>query len=301
MQVVDLATRRRERIGGSEAAAACGVDPHRSRIMQWAIKTGRAQAEQTEAMYWGERLQSPVADALMERGWEVMPAPADEGVHPDYPWLVGHVDGYVNIGGERGVLEIKTGSSWTVKDWRDNIGAPIAYVIQCQHYLELTGLDVALLACLVGGQRLETRIVHRDDELIRIMLNLEGTFLDFVARDVPPPPDGSDSAGDAIKALYPEGVDRSVRLMGDDWTAFKELRQRREQLAEVKAQVAELQQRIELAMGDAVEAYSPFDTRVATYRNVSRSQLDTKALRQDHPALADEYTVKQTTRRFTVE
>jgi putative phage-type endonuclease len=299
--VVDLATRRRERIGGSEAAAACGVDPHRSRIMLWAEKTGRVRGEATEPMMWGSILEPVVFRYLEATDWEVMPAPADEGVHPDYPWLVGHVDGYVNIGGERGVLEIKTGSSWTVKDWRDNIGAPIAYVIQCQHYLELTGLDVALLACLVGGQRLETRIVHRDAKLIERMLHLEYYFKEMVRLDVPPPPDGSDSAGDAIKALYPEGVDRSVRLTGETWEAFKELRQRREQLAAVKEQVAELQQRIELAMGDAVEAYSPFDTRVATWRNVQRSQLDTKALRADHPALADEYTVKQTTRRFTVE
>ena len=89
--------------------------------------------------------------------------------------------------------------------------------------------------------------------------------------------------------------------LGEDWQDFKELRRRREQLAEVKAQVAELEQRIKCVMGDAVEAYSPFDTQVATLRNVSRAQLDTKALRTDHPSLADEYTVKQTTRRFTVE
>ena len=35
MTVTALDTRRREKIGGSEAAAACGIDPYRSRLMLW--------------------------------------------------------------------------------------------------------------------------------------------------------------------------------------------------------------------------------------------------------------------------
>ena len=103
MTVVDLATRRLEKIGGSEAAAACGVDPHTSRIMLWAEKTGKVEREQSEAMRWGNLLQPVVYAELEAREWEVMPAPDDEGVHPDLPWLTGHVDGYVNVDGERGV------------------------------------------------------------------------------------------------------------------------------------------------------------------------------------------------------
>lgn len=46
--VVQLPTRFT--IGGSEAAAAAGIDPHRSRVGLWLEKTGRVEREETEAM-----------------------------------------------------------------------------------------------------------------------------------------------------------------------------------------------------------------------------------------------------------
>lgn len=288
------------RIGGSDAAAACGVDPHRSRVMAWAEMTGRAERERTEAMEWGTALQPVVFAELERRGFELVPAPADDLRDPERPWLGGHVDGFVNLEGERGVLEIKTGSWWTGKEWAEKVGAPAGYIVQCHHYLHLTGRPVALLACLVGGQRLETRIVERDDLLLARILELEADFLNHVVSDTPPAPDGSTSTEDAIKTLHPNGDETRVRLTGQSWADLLELRQRREQRAELKRQTAELEQRIKLAMGDATEAVSPYDEVVVRWRNVSRTSLDTKALRETLPTIYGEYATTSTSRRFEV-
>src|SRR6266487_441319 len=83
MTVVDLATRRRDKIGGSEAASACGVDPFRSRIMLWAEKTGRIERPETEAMKWGKLLEPVVFAGLERQGYDVMPAPDGEWSHDD--------------------------------------------------------------------------------------------------------------------------------------------------------------------------------------------------------------------------
>ena len=73
MTVVQL---RPHTIGGSEAAAACGVDPYRSRVWLWGEKTGRPGFErpETEAMRWGKRLEDDIDDALRELGYDVTEA-----------------------------------------------------------------------------------------------------------------------------------------------------------------------------------------------------------------------------------
>src|SRR5437868_1256233 len=141
MTIVQLPTRFT--IGGSEAAAAAGIDPHHSRVGLWLEKTGRVEREETEAMEWGKRLEDDIDGALTDRGWTV--APWDVELRDDdLPWLNGHPDGVCAFGEDDPdrLLERKTASQWAKREW--NGQPPLAYVAQCQHYLHLTGLDRAL-------------------------------------------------------------------------------------------------------------------------------------------------------------
>ena len=301
MTVVSLDTRRREKIGGSEAASACGVDPFRSRIMLWAEKTGRIERPATEAMRWGKLLEPVVFAELERQGFDVMPAPDVEWTSDELSWMVGHVDGFVDVNGERGVLEIKTANVFAAHDWASDAGAPLPYLVQVHHYMELTGCRVALLACLVGGQRLELRTVEYDDKTAALVAAHEANFLLYLRRDSPPPPDGSTSAKDAIHALHPTSNGKTIRLDKATWEACKELRARKEQAATIKRQADELQQRIELAMGDAEVAVSPFDTTAAKWTGREVTRIDTKALKAAHPEIAAKFAVTKTERRFTLE
>jgi predicted phage-related endonuclease len=298
MTVVVLDARRTQTIGGSEAASACGVDPYRSRIMLWAEKSGRVEREQAEHMLWGNLLEPVIFAELERRGYEVMPAPADgfrEG------WLTGHPDGFIPIDGEAGILEVKTAGAWSAQAWHEEAGAPLPYLMQLHHYFALTSREVGLLACLVGGQRLELRTVERDDAVIARMLELEGEFLDYLKRDEPPPPNGSDSANDALRALYPEGGGGVVRLDKAHWKIKRELDGLREQEEAIKRQKAEREQRLKAFMGDAEEAISPFDTPACKWTAYERTSLDTKALKAARPEVYSEFATTKTLRRFTVE
>jgi putative phage-type endonuclease len=299
--VVALDTRRAMKIGGSEAAAACGVDPHRSRLMLWAEKARGFERPETEPMRWGKLLEPVVYADLERQGFELMPCPDAEWSHPKWPWLVGHPDGFAQVGGARAVLEIKTAGYWSGQDWNEDAGAPLPYLVQAHHYMVLTGCRTTLLACLVGGQRLEVVTVFYDAAVADAMLELELAFIDALRSDTPPPPDGSDSAHDAIRELYPEANGATMRLDRATWEAVKALRERKEQLATVKAQAAELQQTIELAMGDAERAVSPFDTPAARWTNVQSTRLDTAALKAARPDVYQEFAVTKATRRFTLE
>lgn len=300
-KIVSLDAHRPFTIGGSEAAAACGVDPYRSRVMLWAEKTGRYQREPTEAMHWGKLVEPVVIDELRRRDYVVFANERPTYQHRELPWLVGTPDGFTEVDGERAVLEVKTGSSYTAHDWSNEIGAPVPALMQVHHYMLLTDCERGLLAALVGGQRLELREVRRDNAVIEAMVKREQRFLDFVRTDTPPPPDGSDSARDAIRAMYAAGSERTVRLDVDTYRAVQELRQLREQRKAIEQQEAERAQRVQLAMGDAEYAVSPYDTPAAKWSTVTSARLDTTALRAARPEIYAEFAATHNTRRFTVE
>lgn len=294
-------------IGGSEAGAACGVDPHRSRVMLWLEKTGRAERAETEAMRWGTRLQDDVLDALTELGYAAtaahdltaMPNRTLGGavVDPECPWRIGHPDGLVELDGAVCLLEIKTVGQWA---HAANGGAvPLAYACQVQHYFHLTGLNRCLLAVLIGGQRLELLTLARDDGVIRRMLTLEEEFYGYLCRDECPPVGPSDR--EALALLHPSAVaGRMIRLDSEQMGWLRELQARRAVEDAVAGQRAELGNRLKAAMGDAELALAPNDDEVIRWRNYESVRTDVKGLRAAHPEIAAQYVTTTQTRRFTL-
>jgi len=285
-------------IGGSEAASACGLDPFRSRVMLWAEKSGRVEREPNEAMRWGTLLEPLIVSELRERGHKIVYPLEGEPFVRDF--MTGHPDGFHDVQPIAGIVEVKTVGAWGAHEWADG-QAPARYVVQCHHYMHLTGCVHALLAVLIGGQRLETRIVERDDALIEAMIAAERELWGYLHTDRPPPPDGSDSATEAIRALHPEATPgKRARLTGEAWEAFKDLRLWEEAKRTAEDRCAELRQRVQLAMGDAEVAISPGDAEVAKWANVSRRAIDVSRLRKEAPHVAATYDTETTTRRFTL-
>lgn len=291
-------TRLRRTVGGSDAAAACGIDPYRSQVAAWLELTGRVKREPSEAMRWGTLIEPLVYRALEDDGYDLMPAPAEGFRDHDRPWLTGHPDGFVALDGAMGVLEVKTAGAWQRGKWDEAI--PVHYVAQTQIYLHLTGCDLALVACLIAGQTLEVRTLHRDERSIGLMLDLMETFWGYVQRDQPPPPDGSASAREALLSLYPRSRPASkYRLSADEFRALQELRARKEQARVIADQIAALENGLRAAMGDNEVAISPHDTPEITYRTVESSRLDVAALKDALPTIYREYLRTTTTRRFS--
>lgn len=286
-------------LGGSTAAAAAGIDPYLSRVMLWAELTGRVERLPSEAMAWGNRLQPLIIEALGDMGYGFGPLETDgryEYRDDARPWLVGHPDGSTMLDGEPALLEVKTAGPFTGK-WSDD--PPVHYVAQCHVYMHLTGLRRALLACLVGGQRLELRTVDFDEHACSMLLRLMEDFMGYVERDEPPPPRHDDH--DAMLALYPSATpERVYRLTQAEYRRYGELVQRREQAKALDAQVSELENVLKAAMGDAETAISPHDVPVLHWRNTRSTRLDGARLKAERPDLHAEYLTTTDTRRFTL-
>lgn len=280
-------------LGGSEIAAACGIDPYCSALELSARKLGRIPPPpETEAMRMGKLLQTFIAELTPD----LMPAPDETLTDPERAWCVGRPDGYLPEHGVRVVAEIKAthGYGWP----RD--GVPLHYQAQGQWYCHLTGLP-AVTFIVLRGLHLQRWTYERDERAIDYLLTAGEAFVRLLRRGRLAEADRSDSARATVLQLFPASVPAKVyRLSRDEWALVRELRARREQLAAIEAQVQELESRLKLAMGDAETAISPHDTAALHWRTVQARRMDTAALRAERPEIAAQYEKVTTTRRFTL-
>jgi len=195
---------RKSGIGGSEAPAICGAVNWASPMSVYLDKLELTDKKEiNESMEWGNRLEVPVTEKVEEvTGHEVVSRQMFCS-HKDYPWMLATVDGVTeNDNGEQGLVEIKTTGSWRGKTWADDV--PLHVFVQVEHDLAVTGLPWAIVGVLIGGQHFQLHTVKRDDEYIEQLIALEKDFYtNHLEPQVPPAIDGSTSAEDMLKILFP--------------------------------------------------------------------------------------------------
>ena len=182
--------------------------------------------------------------------------------------------------------------------WKE--GVPEYVQLQVMHQLAVTGKQAADVAVLLGGQHLEIHRIERDESLIARLIDLEWLFWDYVVSDTPPPADGSASAEQALRCLYPQDSGQSLDFSQDTLlcTTFTELQNVRESIALQEKQEAQLKQTLQQAMGDASRA--TFATGSITWKKAKDSvALDIPRLLKEKPYLQVRYsTTKTGSRRF---
>ena len=291
-------------IGSSDAAAAVGLCPYKSQLELWMEKTGRTPAEDAppgmdDPRYWGTLLEPYVAVAYSQQTDRKVRKVNAVLQHPSFPYMLANLDREVVGCPDVQILECKTAGEWGSKLWRD--GVPEYVQLQVQHQLAVTNQQAADVAVLLCGQRLEIHRIERDEEVIARLMVLEARFWQYVTTDTEPPADGSESAGKALRQLYPGGGNTldfcENRELSD---TFADLVALKDEL-EVRGRHAEqLKQTLQQAMGDAARAV--FATGEVSFRRAQDgTSLDTKRLAQDHPDLVARYSVTKTgARRFLI-
>ncbi len=296
---------RRTGIGGSDAAAAVGLNPYKSQLELFLEKTGRGADlpkpdpnDTSDPTFWGTLLEPIVAAAYTQQTGHRVRRVNAVLRHPAVPFMLANLDREViGVPGLQ-ILECKTAGEFGARNWSD--GVPDYVLLQVQHQLAVTGKDAADVAVLLCGQRLAVYRVERDDALIANLIALETEFWGYVERDVPPPGDGSESADRALRCLYPADHGGTIDFSGDRQLSavFADLVSVREQIEAQEIAAARLKQTIQSAMGDASRAL--FETGEVTYkRSKDGTGIDLERLLADHPELAHQYAIpKLGSRRF---
>ncbi|QHI23927.1 YqaJ-like viral recombinase [Acinetobacter haemolyticus] len=300
---------RRQGIGSSDCAAACGLNPYMSMLELWMIKTGRVkQSIEDESsgiapLYWGKQLEPLVAEYYsmhtnnkVRRVNAVLQHP-DEDKH----FMLANLD-YAVVGNDKvQILECKTVGEYGAKLWRD--GVPLYVLCQVQHQLAVTGKQAAHICALICGHETKIFKVTRNETVIKYLINAERYFWECVENDIPPDVDASESAAKALQLLYPAHVPLSTTDLSEDVVAnqdFEQLLKQRHLIEQHQASFDQLKHQIQAKMQDAERA--TFKTGSVTWKKSKDSVgLDSKALLQQHPEFLQQFPQnKQGTRRFQI-
>lgn len=144
---------RKNRIGGSDAAAILGKSPYMSNVDLWKIKTGQteqADISGEEYVQYGNAAEPHLRELfkLDYQGYEVKYCENNMFLNDKYPFAHASLDGWLQEKetGRRGILEIKTSeimSQVQKSKWNGRI--PDNYYVQILHYLMVTEFDFVKL------------------------------------------------------------------------------------------------------------------------------------------------------------
>jgi putative phage-type endonuclease len=291
---------RRKGIGGSDAAAIAGLNKWKSPVAVYLEKIGQAPEEKvySEAAYWGTMLEDVVAQEFSKRtGLKVRRRNAILQ-HPEHSFMLANVDRL--IVGEKTGLECKTASEYLKEEWKDD-EVPAQYLLQCQHYMAVTGFDSWWIAVLIGGNKFVYKKIERDDDIIQYLIQIESDFWkNHVLKKNPPMFDGSDASSDLLKALYPTAkFDEEIELPPDAADLIAKYEQAKQEEAEAAERRKEAENQLKAMLGDYEKGFA--GERIITWKNVRSSRVDTKLLKEKYPEIYQEVAKETISRRFGIK
>lgn len=311
---------RKSGIGGSDIAAIIGLNRFRGPYDVYMDKTTEADTaeEPNEAIHFGILLEDIVAKEFTRRtGFKVQRVNAtlrngirianiDRAIiNPVISGNVRFKDGALTTDA---LLECKTAgwhSAWrwgpsqeeSIKKGLPTAGAemPVEYLAQIQWYMGITGCKTSYVAVLIGGQDYRIYRVDRDEEIIQSLYEAADEFWQHVQKGEPPEPK---TAEEAAKTWHQDNGE-AVEADNAAAAAFGELVTLKAQAKTLADQIAEKEDQIKMAIGENT-MLTLGGNKIATWKAGSRNTIDTKALRADHPELANQYTKTTTTRTLRI-
>jgi putative phage-type endonuclease len=286
-------TTRRTGLGGSEVSTLVGLTRYESPYELWLDKTGQVPLVDdapSEAAEMGTLLE-PVVRARFARVRGLAVTVIGTYRSREWPWMIANPDGVCSDGAG---YEGKTCSQWLTHQWKDGQTADHAE-LQAQWSMAVTGLSAWHVAVLIGGQHNEYRLVHRDDELIAMLVEVSRRFWqEHVLTGRPPAWDGSDAAVRYLSERYPVAGSGTIADVDPaERNTIAALHEKTAAAAKAAAADAEaLKNRVRALIGTAEQLMCGGEL-VATWRNVG--QFAEKRFRVEHPELAAQYTQPVTT------
>lgn len=189
---------RAQDLTSTDVAALFGMSPYKTKFELWHEKRSGepVRIAQNDRMKWGSRLEASIAAGIAEdQGWIIRPfkeyvRDPELRIGSSFDFLIYSPTGSATA--YDAILEIKTvdalafRNGWTVTG--DFIEAPAHIELQVQHQLLVSGLSVAYIGVLIGGN--DVRILQRkaDDGVHAAIRAKAAEFWRSIADNTPPDP-----------------------------------------------------------------------------------------------------------------
>lgn len=278
-------------IGGSEIGTIMGVNSWKSPAELYYQKIGLIpqKVKQNIPMFMGTIMEALVADlfSYWENDSESMMANHDAKnrvrnlyepngylLNPKYPHLFFSPDrlqvtkdirvrnNNLNTANVEAIIEIKTISGWSSKQWEG--GIPPAYYLQLQTYLMGLGVNKGYLVSLEDGRNLKVHEFDRDDEIISMIETVTADFWERVLlgreylanggdyEQFAPGPDGTMAYEQFLNEKFKNPEENSIHSTSDidEWIAL--YKERSEQINNLDEERREAANFIKSYMGNNV-------------------------------------------------
>lgn len=242
---------RTKLLGSSEVAAALGLSRWKTALQLWGEKTGElpsADLSGNEAAEWGTRLEDVVAKKFAEKNSCKLIAYKKRFSHKTHPWLSCELDRIIS--GTDELVEVKTCSTYKLKEWSEADSIPQEYIIQVMVALGLSGRKVGHIAVLVGGQKyLEKKITFDQEMYDGIVAKCCDFWYNYVEKKVPPMTVGADN--EIMVDLYPGNrTDEMVQATEETNDSIALLQETKGHIDELVKQKDDLEARLKAIIGD---------------------------------------------------
>lgn len=203
---------RSTRIGGSDAAALCGKDPHKTAYAVALRITGQVESDdlsELDHIWFGDQMEVVLAN-MYERKEKVKVYTPDTLKHPHVEFMIANVDRLREDRADLGIECKNTGLHAGTVDETERWGevgtdeVPDRVNIQCQHAMLVHEPFKAfhVLRCY-GGNTYQRFIVPRNEKLIEALYELEQDFMSDLRRGVLPAPDyGHRTTKETLKRAF---------------------------------------------------------------------------------------------------
>lgn len=287
-------------IGGSEIASILGLSKWQTPLEVYQRKRGEiGEQPDNPSMRWGRLLEPTVRQAYSDETGRIVKLPSGMLRHPKHPHMIANLDGFV---------EDRTGRVYEGKTARSSDGwgeagsdeIPLAYLLQVQHYMEVTALPVADVAVLIGGSDFRIYTVEADRELAEMIVHACFEFWARVQRGDPPEPVSYADLQARFGRLSRQGA---VLATPEVEEALRHLRNLQAQAKEAEKSEEKWRSVVMKHLGDNDTLIDADGRTLATWMaNEAPKRFDAKAFRGAHPALAAEFTTAGiASRRFLIK
>lgn len=287
---------RRKGIGGSDVAGILGLSKWSTPFSVWMDKTHGSEQEETPAMKRGRMLEPAVLEWAAEDlglNWE----PGYQMVHPAHDWARMTSDAWTYSDGDSTFdydgLEAKTVDRFDEDEWGEpgTDQVPLAYRIQCQWYMVVSGAKLWRLAALSMRQD-ELRIyeITIEPDVAERLLEVVGSWWErHVIGGERPNLDTTAAARAYLRQKYANPLEQHIET-GDADIAQKLLWYDTAKYFRDgwQAQMDAAAMEIKTLIG----GYKGIETpeHRATWSRFERTEVDLKALRKAHPEIVEQFT-----------
>jgi putative phage-type endonuclease len=290
---------RKNGLGGSDAAVACGLSKYKSPVELWMEKKGNDEPKEAgEAAYWGTVMEPHIREEFALRtGLEVK---LERSIlqHQEHEFMFANVDGIVDDPAHGlCIFEAKTANAFLQDQWAETI--PDAYHLQVQHYMAVTDFPAAYVAVLIGGNTFRWYYIPRDNDLIALLIRLETRFWQYVTTNTPPQIDGSEASTELLSRLYSSSTSSSIALP----ESALELIQQFEEASEKEKQASTDKDQAANQLKDLLKENESgtVSGRTVSWKTISSDRIDSKLLKSEQPDIYAKYTKASSSRRFSVK